>query len=267
MACTTFRSFRMLISSAVLAALAAPAGAAPIIFQADALRTNFAPNSLATIPEGDFVQLFAGIHGASTPDPISSLSVQATQGSLTVPLTFASTFDLYLRNGEAPYIAFIPFAGAPTGSWSITATDSTGTSLPLGTVPIFVPQLVPFVTAIRVSDTSTTPTVSWTLPDLTGFDVDQTLVAILDATTERYLFATYLPTATTSFAVPGGILTPGGSYLYSVGLEDQHSFAGPAENSSAAFSGVTRVPEPGILTLMLAALGLTLVRSTVRTRT
>jgi hypothetical protein len=251
----------LILVAAVLVAMAAPAGASPIIVSQppnapEAARTNFAPNSLATFPEGDFLSLYAAIRNPSTPDPISSLSVQATQGSLTVPLTFASTYGLVLEGGNAPYTAFIPFAGVPTGSWTITATDSTGTSEPALTPAIANPQLLPFVTNITVSDTSAAPTVSWSLPDLTGFDVDRTILYIQDGTTEHFLFGWDLTTATTSFAVPRGFLVPGRSYLYAVELEDSHSgtFAGHTENSSFAFSGVTRVPEPAILMLLLAAL-------------
>jgi hypothetical protein len=114
------------------------------------------------------------------------------------------------------------------------------------------PQLLPFVTDITVSDTSSTPTVSWTLPDLTGFDVDQARFRIIDANTEVHFFNQLLPTATTSFNVPAQLLVPGGSYIYAVVLQDEEIDG--FENSSTAFSGVTRVPEPGILTLLLAAL-------------
>jgi hypothetical protein len=243
------RSFILILVSAVLAAMAAPVGAAPIITFADSFTAHRA-SGLSSLPAGDFVQIYVDIDAASTLDPLSTLSVVATRGPLSVPLNhFPQWAPIF---GPSIYVADTPFA-APDGSWSITATDSTGTSAPVLIPPIANPQLLPFVTDITVSDTGTTPTVSWTLPDLTGFDVDEASFRIIDANTEVHLFTDNLPTATTSFNVPASFLVPGGSYIYAVVLRDTEIIGG-FENSSTAFSGVTRVPEPGILTLLLAAL-------------
>jgi hypothetical protein len=249
------RLHTLILVSVVLAAVATPVGAVPVISTTLYLTDRFASNPLASLPDGDFAQISASISGVSTLDPFASLSVEATQGPFTEPLNyFPFTAPIVV---DPVYLAFIPFAGAPTGSWSITATDSTGTSAPALTPPIANPALIPFVTGITVSNTSTTPTVSWTLPNLTGFDVDQARIRVIDATTEVQLFQTALPTATTSFTVPGGILTPGGSYIYRVSLEDLEldAFGLHVENRSNAFSDVSQpVPEPATLTLMLTAL-------------
>jgi hypothetical protein len=211
-----------------------------------------APNPLSTLPAGDFVEIGAGISAGSTPDPISSVQLEATQGTLTVPLSYsAETAPL---DFAPAYFANIPFAGAPLGSWSITATDSTGTSAPVFTPALANPQLLPFITDITVSDSSTTPTVTWTTPDLAGFDVDETSIRLIDAYSQVHLYDFGLgpPTAAMSFKVPDGLLTPGGSYIYMVILTDRE--ADSLENWSSSFSPVTRVPEPTSLTLMLATL-------------
>jgi hypothetical protein len=236
-------------ATAVLAAMTAPVGAAPIITGADSFTAHRA-SGLSSLPAGDFVQIYVGIDAASTPDPLSTLSVVATRGPLSVPLNHFPQWDPIFGRGN--YVADTPFAD-PDGSWSITATDSTGTSAPVLIRANANPQLLPFVTGITVSDTSTTPTVTWTLPDLTGFDVDRASFRIIDANTEVQLFTDSFPTATTSFNVPAPFLVQGRSYIYAVVLQDL-DIDGSFENSSTVFSGVTRVPEPAILMLMLAAL-------------
>jgi hypothetical protein len=242
------RSFILILVSAVLAAMSAPARATPIITAADSF-TAHRGSGLSSLPAGDFVQIYVAINAASTPDPLSTLSVVATRGLLTVPLNHFPQWDPIFAPGN--YVADTPFAD-PDGSWSITATDSTGTSASVLIPPNANPQLLPFVTDITVSDTGTTPTVSWTLPDLTGFDVDEASFRIINANTEVHLFNALISPATASFNVPAPYLAPGASYIYAVVLRDLEIDG--FENSSTAFSGVTRVPEPGILTLLLAAL-------------
>jgi hypothetical protein len=254
----------LILVNAVLIGVAAPARALPVIDYWDFLTLRNISSSLSSITAGDFALVVAQVSGASTPDPISSLSVQATQGMLTMPLDF----NAHAYPATAPdafYFALMPLATAETGiGWSITATDSTGTSLPVFAAPIGNPVLLPFVTGIAVSDTGTTPTVSWTLPSLTGFSVDLIRFRITDASTENWLLNTELPASSTNFLVPAGVLSPGGTYVYTVTLEDGGSSSQIIENESSAFSGVTRVPEPGALMLVLAALGLVLVGRAVR---
>jgi hypothetical protein len=182
---------------------------------------NFAPNGLVSQPEGAFVFVGAIVNPASTSDPISSLSVVGKQGSLTQPLSF----NPYVQTRyPGLYQALMPLAGAVTGvGWSITATDGTGSSAPSVTAPISNPVVLPFVADISVSDASTTPTVSWTLPDLTTYSVDSVFVRIIDANTENQLFFQAelggSPLAT-SLEVPDGILQPGQTYIYRVSLVD-----------------------------------------------
>lgn len=239
--------FCILISvTAVLAAMAAPAHAAPIFSFHGVDTSRLGPNSLSSAPEGDFLVISAGIQAASTPDPISSLSVVATQGPSTLPLDY---FPFTAPISGPLYLGFFPFAGAVTGiGWTIAATDSLGTSSVFAG-PIANPVLLPLVTGITVSDTSTTPTVSWTLPNLTGLSVDVVELRIIDANSEVHLFNANLSATATSSTVPGGVLAFGQSYIYRVILRDEGG-----RTASAAFSGLTTVPEPGTLALMLAVL-------------
>jgi len=245
----------VLVSLILAGTLAAPASAGPIITTTFNATDRFAAHPLAILPVGDYLQVSATVSGASTPDPFASLSVVATQGaaSLTLPF-FPFTAPIIV---DPAYVAFVPFAGAPLGSWSITATDSTGSSAPVLSPPIANPQLIPFVTGIAVSDNTSTPAVSWTLPDLTGFDVDFTRIRIIDTSTEVQVFQSLLPATSTSFVVPDGILQVGRSYIYRVSVEDVEvdAFGAHIENRSNAFSGVVQVvPEPAACTLALAGL-------------
>jgi hypothetical protein len=232
--------------TAVLVTSAAPTTATPIIDSVFSFSDRWGPNSLPSAPEGDYVQLGAFIAGASTSDPLASLQVQATQRASTVPLIYnPSTAPIY---ADPLYAALIPFAGAMAAiGWTITATDSTGTSAPAFTIP-FNPVLLPFASNVAVSDLTPTPTVSWALPDLSGFAVDGIELRVIDARTESQRFLASLPPDSTSFSVPAGILSPGESYVHRVILN------APSARSNA-FSQATSVPEPERLALVLAALG------------
>lgn len=226
-----------------------PVGAVPTILTAQQLTDRFGPHSLPGLPIGDKIQVAATVDGATTSDPFASLVVQATQGLTTIALDFFPFTAPIIANPV--YLEFIGFNPAPAAPWLVTATDSTGTSAPVLTNPILAPQLVPFVSNITVSDASTTPTVSWQLPNLTGIDVEQSRIRIIEAASGIQIFQQPLLLSTTSFTVPTGILQPGTNYVYRVSLEDTELGNTIIENRSNAFS---RVPEPG--TLALLAVGL-----------
>ena len=84
------------------------------------------------------------------------------------------------------------------------------------------------------------PRVSWDLPDLTGFDVDQIRVGIRGGKRvyERFLDLVYvsgdLPPTTTAFAIPPGVLTSGERYVFEVMLEDLEG--GTLQNRSLTYS-------------------------------
>ena len=232
-----------------------PALAGPILSNTFNATDRFTGSPLASLPNGDLIQVSVQVVGASTPDPFGSLSLVATQGATTLTLPYFPFTAPIIVNPV--YLAFIPYAGAPLGSWTVTATDSTGPSAPALTPAIANPQLVPFVTGITVSDLGATPTVSWTLPSLAGFDVDNARIRIIDVASEVQVFISLLPTTTTSFVVPTGVLQDGRSYIYRISLEDVEidAFGTHLENRSNAFSNVVQVvPEPACLTLALAGL-------------
>jgi hypothetical protein len=248
-----FAAFRLLASAcAVLAS--STAHAVPEIAWAVNFTFRAAPNPLSSLPAGDFIEIGAGVDPGSTPDPVSSLQLEAIRSLSAPPRILPYSPETAPLEFAPAYFVNIPFAGAPTSSWLITASDSTGTSAPVSTGAIAHPQLLPFITDIAVSDSSTTPTVSWTTPDLTGFDVDESSIRVIETDSELHLYQFDLgpPTSTMSFTIPDGLLISGESYLYMVVLTDQES--GRLENWSSSFSPVTRVPEPGALALLLFAL-------------
>jgi hypothetical protein len=237
-------------------AFGSPLAAAPFIVSASHFTDRFAPNAVPGLPTGDKVQVTISIAGGSTSDPFPSITAVALQGATSIPLTFfPNTAPIII---DPVYLAFIDFNAALTGSWTVTATDSAGTSAAVLTPAIGNPQFVPFVTGISVSDASLTPTVMWSVPDLTGFDIEQTRIRIIEAATGLQIFQTPLALAATSFDVPAGLLLPGVDYVYRISLEDLESdtFGLHVENRSNAFSSIARAPEPATLALVIAAAAL-----------
>jgi hypothetical protein len=156
-----------------------------------------------------------------------------------VSLPFSSTNDL------------LAFAGQ-TDPWSYTVSDSTGSVTGLFRL-IANPQALPYVEDIMVSDASATPTVSWSIPSLFGFDVDRIRLRVINADSGLQLFQANLAPNTTSFTLAPGILQTGSSYYYRISLDDLEN--GSLENRSNAFStAAMRVPEPGTLLLVAVAM-------------
>jgi hypothetical protein len=192
-------------------------------------------------------------------------SANATQGATTINLTFLP-FTFFPNN----YSAGPAFNAALTGPWSINATDASGT-LSAPTPSIASPQLLPFVTNIQILGGGLTPTITWTLPNFTGFDPDRILVRVLDVdrnvvgSVKDIIFdSTALSTATTSFVIPPGLLQGGRRYAFDIIIDDRETppAGGPAftENRSETFSAVyTAVPEPGSLALLATGLGALLI--------
>jgi hypothetical protein len=111
------------------------------------------------------------------------------------------------------------------------------------------PQLVPLAESLQVLGGGATPTITWSLPDLTGFDVDFLRFRVYDDSSNDIILNTVLPLATTGFAIPVGLLGPGVPYIFSVNLNDGDENASTAYTQSAYFA-----PEPG--TGVLLGLGL-----------
>jgi hypothetical protein len=97
------------------------------------------------------------------------------------------------------------------------------------------PEFLPVPEGISVQGTPIGASVKWTLPDLTGFDVEYVQVRIVQLAPLAEVFASnFFPVHTTSFHAPAGVLHTGVEYVYQVALEDIEGFY--EENRSSALS-------------------------------
>lgn len=210
----------------VVLVCAAPVGAVPITTFSGPhqFRTNNGPNSVGA-PVGDYVSL--GIFDVS---PTAGTSVSATQGAVTRPLPFepSPVFQTLFRRYD-------PFDPSLTGPWSLTATNGPDSAGPVFTNGIPNPQLVPLVENLLLVGSGATPTLTWTLPNLAGFDVDRTRIGVFnDATDEPVANPSGLPGTPTQFTIPSGLLQPGVPYIFAVTLNDDGFFG--LENRSSTFT-------------------------------
>lgn len=208
---------------------------------------NYGANSVG-LPVG--AQQFVGVVNVS---PTAGTTVTATQGLVTRPLPFTpfTSFPTQFRSID-------PFDAALTGSWSITATNGPDSAGPILTNPIPNPQLLPLALNLQVVGTGETPTVTWTLPNLTGFDVEATRIHVYDDTTDDVILNTRISGTPTQFTIPSGVMVPGVPYIFSVNLQDEEtfpSFQNTLENRSTAFAqSPYLVPEPATAALLAAGL-------------
>jgi hypothetical protein len=206
--------------------------AQPTVINYGHFTRRFGPHVLPDIPVGDKVHITALL---DSDDPVDSptISVQAIQNGTTLMLDPLPPNDVF--PGQHGYYKFIDFDPALMGSWEIIPTDSTGTGPSIFTNPIVDPELVPLVENIKVQGMPLGAKVSWTLPNLSGFDVDGALVGILEADSGRQVYQSNLFSAhTTSFHAPAGILKAGVDYVWGIVLGDLEGDY--AENASNAFS-------------------------------
>ncbi len=237
----------------VTSSFAPAALGAPVLVSAGHLTHRFGPGGAGGTPTGDFVEVNAALDTTTASDPPANVSVLATQGTTTIPVPFFPFTAPINSANIASYVTFISFDASLLGAWSIVASDSGGTGAPILSPPITNPEFVPLVTGIAISDTSTTPTLSWTVPDLTGFDVEFTQIRIIEVGTDLHTFFFNLAGTPSSFTIPAGEIELGKSYVFRVGLLDQEGNF--TENRSDAFSEVFQaVPAP--MPLVLLALGL-----------
>jgi hypothetical protein len=169
--------------------------------------------------------------------------VNAHQGDTTLALDWYSLPTTIYPTPHL-YYKFVELNPALTGPWEIIPTDSTGTGPSSFTNAILAPEFLPVPEGITVQGTPVGASVKWTLPDLTGFDVEYVQVRIVQVSPLAEVFmSNFLPVHTTSFAAPPGLLQVGVEYAYQVSLEDVEGAY--EENRSNAFSAPFRFTIPG----------------------
>lgn len=257
MAQATFaqRLSRCLLAGAV--ALSGVVQAAPVTTFVGFYTDRYAPNTAPGFSTAVVLNRTQWDVQLISADPPNQVSVVASrQGNNPFNLFYQSSpifQNLLFSRASVPFTesGLITFASS-TVPWRFTATDTTGVLN--GFFPLIAdPELLPFAYDISVSDRSSTPTVSWKLPDLGDFDVDRIRLRAIDATSGLQIFSVNLAPTATQFAFADGILQAGHSYFYRVIIEDLNN--GLLENRSNAFSAAAiSVPEPA--TLAILAFGL-----------
>lgn len=241
----------------LMLAAQAPSIAAPVVngavFAVDRRAANTVPGFTSAASERTLWNLDVSSAGACS--GVSVLVSRAGNTSFNLNLDVDPIFaNCNLSRSSNPFgstASLLAFAGQ-TNPWSYTVTDSSGSVS--GLFPLIAdPELLPFAEDILVSDASSTPTVSWTLPDLTGFDVDRVRLRVINTASRLQVFQANLASNATSYTFAPGTLQFGSSYFYRVTIDDLEN--GLLENRSNAFSAVaTRVPEPGTFALIGIAL-------------
>jgi PEP-CTERM motif-containing protein len=233
---TAVKTTLLIMTCAAFQFFAANAWALPTAYFYRQSTDRIGPHSFPGFPVGDKVQIFAAIDST---DPIGSptISVQAVQGGTTLTLDPTGPLFPFLEEFHT-YYKFIDFNQAFTGAWEIIPTDSTGTGPSTYTNAFVEPEFVPLAENIKVQGTSLGATVTWTLPNLAGFDVDGLHFCVIEATSGRHIWnysGNLPPLQTTSFTVPLGEMQVGVDYVYRVGLVDVEG-SDVEENVSLAYS-------------------------------
>jgi hypothetical protein len=238
---TAFKTMLQILTFAAIQLVGASAWALPEVIGYGHFTDRFSPNAPAEYPDGNVVQVYAVIESS---DPLGSptISAQAVQGNTTLTLDLIPPVGIFRFNVFYKLIELDP---GLTGPWEIISTDGTGTGLSIFTNPISEPEPVPFVENIKLQGAPVGGQVSWSLPNLDGFDVDEVVgVRILETASGNSVFQSPpLPLHTTSFAAPNGVLQGGVEYVYMIMLGD---YAGDVlENVSKTFSAPFRYTIPG----------------------
>jgi PEP-CTERM motif len=236
------------------------AQAAPTIQSTFFYTDHWGPNVAFPSLNGEYLHLFTTVNSLDAPADVSAV---ATQGDLVRPLFFYTTPILAEKNFER-FLTNLTL----TGPWDLAVTDTTGSTN--GVFPAIVdPELLPLMRDVQIAPGGLTPTVSWTLPDLTGFDVDGIRFRATVASTSAQTFQSgLLDPLTTSFTLPAGVLTAGVEYEFRILLDDLdgNRLENRSQTSSPLYTAAAPIPEPATLALMLAGLGAVVGYSAFRRR-
>jgi hypothetical protein len=243
---TFFKSALLILTCAAFHCFAAPTAAAPVVLGYGHFIDRFGPHSLPLLPVGDKVQIGAFL-GSGDPIGSPTISVQVKQNGTTLTLnSLAPGHPLYER--DYLFYKFIDFDPGLAGAWEIIPTDSTGTGPSIFTNAIPQPEFLPYVENVTVQGAPLGAEVSWTLPNLAGFDADAVGVRIIEATSGHHVFQSDLVSLqTTNYELPADVLGDlqiGVDYVYWVNLVDI-DFDSYIENSSKVFSEPFRFTNAG----------------------
>ncbi|HKX05938.1 MAG TPA: PEP-CTERM sorting domain-containing protein [Methylomirabilota bacterium] len=187
------------LTSSVGLSTSSAAHAAPItsITQLNNFRDTRGLNDVG-IGQGDFNQF-----GADLVPPTATTTVTGVQGGFTVgprpcgPLAIDANFCATAT----------PFSSSRTGSWNLTFQN--GPDVAIAVTPSLAgieSAPVPFPRSVTISNTGTTPTLSWTVPP--GFTPDAVRVVVYDKSLTRtngandVILSTALASTATSFQIP-----------------------------------------------------------------
>jgi hypothetical protein len=197
------------------------------------------------------------IHADITPSGSPTTAV-ATQGATTVPLTFdGSPTDPNAYGGTTSYSSSL------LGAWSITASNGPNSAGPTLTNTIPYVEEIPLLEDLTiVSGGGLTPTLTWTLPDLSGFDINTNLVTVFTTGGSQAVFN--LGGLGTTFAIPSGVLVPDTDYYFDVTIgyynsdygliDDSETFTqSPYDVSSTPLPSSVSMLVPGLACLAFAA--------------
>jgi hypothetical protein len=169
-----------------------------------------------------------------SPSGFPTLVYAEQDGARQALMHFAqpSTPDLYVLFQRVE-----PQSSAP---WRVVAERDGVKSAPVPTPGLARAWQVPLAKDVRVAGKGATPRVRWALPELGGRAIGRIRVVVRGEPRVhgRFMSALYtsdsLPATATNYAIPQGVLKPGGRYVFQVSLEDLEG--GQVRNRSMAFS-------------------------------
>jgi hypothetical protein len=186
------------------------------------------------IGQGDLNQFGADVIPAlgTTITAVQGITLGAVQ---CVPLTVDPNFCARTT----------PFNVNRIGSWALTfqnGTDTaTATTPSLAGIPT---DPVPFPTSVTISNSGTTPTLSWTVPG--AFKPDAVRVQVYDKSLvlsngqNDIVFSQNLAGAQASFQIPSGVLKSNGQYSLNVQLIESRNHVAPSPGGSLPNASILR---------------------------